>query len=338
MSSAEETDADFLTGPFKDQGPEGRSWWKGALKFIVFTTFSVSLLFLAMAIATSLNPSWGQALNQGISPYFFVLLLVFQVPQSVPLFTVLIVLFAMYAVIFGTMIYDNATTRKKDILDTPVGFLIAGASAVLLIVSIITQIETSSGTPIGGGGIDSQLQNNPLLGYMGLIYAPFVEELGFRIIPLGLYSLLLINSFHSEKYGRPPIGDALLAFIIPGKIRDKYNIKWNWLDWLLIVVTSIIFGYAHIFFGAWDWGKFIPVFITGIALAMAFMKFGAYVDIPFHWFFNGVFTVIYLDVGLTDFANLFGLWIFFVGAVSIIAILFYIRKWRRVSASSVSSA
>ncbi len=333
--SEESTTQDFLSGPVREQPKAGNPLWRGAVLVLSYITFGMLMLFFISAIAVSINPSWGSALAQQISPYFFVLLLGFQVPTPFPLIIMLSVLFALYAVLFGAMVYDTHKHAGKDPLDAPVGYLVMVGTAVLLIVALVTNYETSSGTPVGGGGVTSLLQTNPLLGYTNLIYAPFVEELGFRIIPIGLYCFFLVVTFRSQTLGRPSMGDALLSFIIPGRIREKYGIKWFWADWVMILATSIIFGYAHIFFGAWDWGKFIPVFITGLGLGVAFLKFGAYVDIPFHWFFNGVFTVIYLDSGLTGMANDFSYWVFFVGVIGIVAIIAYLRR-RGISGRSAS--
>ncbi len=325
MSENEGSD-DFLSGPVDQNYSEGESRWKKFLKLLVFSTFAVMMLVLALTVFLTLNPSWGAALTQQFTPYFFILLLGILVPGSAPLFAVLIVLFILYGLIFASMIRENGAKKGRDVLDTPIGYLVTVGSAIFLVVYIITVIETSTNTPIGGGGITSQLKSNPVLGYLGLIYAPFVEELGFRILPLGLFCFLLVRAHRSNEYGAPPLSDALLAIVIPGKIREKWNISWGWLDWVLIFATSALFGYAHIFFGAWDWGKFIPVFITGIGLAVGFLKFGAYVDIPFHWIFNGIFTIIYLEPSLTLFAGLFGLWVEFVGVVGIIAVIVYLQR------------
>ena len=243
-------------------------------------------------------------------------------------------MFALYIIFFIAIIYQSGREKKKNVLDTPIGFFVAAATAVELVALIISQIESHFGTPVGGGGIDSQLQNNPLLGYMSLIYAPFVEELGFRILPLGIYSFFLVLFTSARLHNYSP-KDAIIAILLPGHMRRKYDLRIGGVDWTLIIATSLIFGYAHIYFGAWDWGKFIPVFITGIALAIGFLKFGAYVDIPFHWFFNGFLPVFYLDQSLLVPVGLITMWILFVGAVSIVAIAVYTRSRRGTVSSPV---
>lgn len=316
-----------LLDPFRERRPKKRPARETFFLFLVYFTFSLAFLFLIISIILVISPTWGTALSQPVNPYFFVFLEVFFF-APVPIISIFVVMFALYIVIFITLVVQSGKDRKKNVLDTPIGYLVAVASAVELVAVIISKIENMLGTSIGGTSIDSQLQNNPLLGYMSLIYAPFVEELGFRIIPLGVYSFILTVYVSLKKNGLVNLKDSLLSIIIPGHVRRKYNIHLGGVDWILIIATSAIFGYAHIYFGAWDWGKFIPVFVTGIALAVGYLKFGVYVDIPGHWFFNGFMTLFYLDPALVVPSGLLVLWFLFVGVVSLIAIAAYVRGWR----------
>lgn len=305
-----------------------RARWTKFLHSVILFTFGLAFLFLIMSVFLSLDPSWGASLSQSVNPYFFFLLLVASSPSAVPISIIFVVMFALYLIFFSVMTERTVKHRKDDLLDTPAGYFIIAGSAVFLIVSIIALLEEIFGTPIGGQGIDQELQNNPLLGYMSLIYAPFVEELGFRILPLGIFSffVVLAASIRSRKdSGITSFLYSLLAIVAPGYARKRYNVRMNAGDWVLIIITSIIFGYAHIYFGAWDWGKFLPVFITGIALAVGFLKFGAYVDIPLHWFFNGFLTLGYLNASFLFAGGLITFWLFFVGAVSLVAIIVYTR-------------
>lgn len=323
----QDRDDGFIFDAYPEMVPSGPSTWEKFFTFLVYITFATAFIFLVMSIFFTLDPSWGSSLTQPVNPFIFILLIVLSFPQ-VSLLSIFVVMFILYLIFFSSMVYENRRERKKKLLDTPIGYFIAAATAVEVVVVIITLLEHYFGTPIGGGGIDTELKNNPLLGYMSLIYAPFVEELGFRILPLGIFSaLLVLFSIRTRGEHAPEsMRDTLLAIILPGHIRRKYDLPLRGADWVLIIITSIIFGYAHIFFGGWDWGKFIPVFITGIALAIGFLKFGAYVDIPFHWFFNGFLTLYNIEPSLYGATNLLVIWLLFVGVVSIISILMYARE------------
>lgn len=313
-----------------DQSPEPegppQGLFSSTVRFLVYTTFGIAFLFLIIGIAATFSPSWGAAASQTMQPYFFILLLAFVIPSSLPIMAVFVLLFALYLVFFVSITYETRREKKRELLDTPMGYFIVASTAMLVAVTTITLVEMAMGTQIGGQGIDTSLQQNPLLGYMSLIYAPFVEELGFRILPLGIFSYFLVRSRTKLKQPATSLRDSLVAIVLPGHVRKKYGIRFGAWDWILIVITSVIFGYAHIFFGAWDWGKFLPVFITGIGLAIGFLKFGAYVDIPLHWFFNGFLTVYYLNASLTGAANFLTLWLLGVGVVSIFAITGYAMR------------
>lgn len=332
--AAEGADNSFTYDPSINRGKGGESVWATLFHLFLYITFGAAFVFLILSIFLSLSPSWGASLHQVVFPYFFVFLLVIPLPQ-VTLISVLLVMFPLYILFFSLIGYKSARGGRNSVLDTPVGYFVGVASAVLVIVTLITFIEQAIGTQVGGQGIDQQLQQNPLLGYMSLIYAPFVEELGFRIIPLGILSSYLVyrSAVISrakngvESAGSPTASSYLLAILIPGHVRRKYNVPMGYVDWIFVIITSVIFGYAHIFFGAWDWGKFIPVFITGLALAVAFLKFGAYVDIPFHWFFNGFLSLYFLNSSLLGVIGVLTIWIFAVGVVSIIAIIIYVRRY-----------
>lgn len=308
-----------------------RAKWSKALRFLVFITFGFAFLFLILSIFISLAPSWGSSLTQGVYPYFFVLLYSASSTYEVPLISVLIVMFVLYLMFFSTMTQQTFKHRNRSIIDTPIGYFVLVGASIFLVATIIGLLEQAFGTPIGGQGIDQQLQQNPLLGYMSLIYAPFVEELGFRILPLGILSffiVLLSLLRNREVSSLTAIGYSFLAILAPGNVRKKYNLSLGAADWTVIVITSIIFGYAHIFFGAWDWGKFLPVFVTGLGLAIGFMKFGAYVDIPFHWLFNGFLSLYYLNGSFTNATVFLTLWILIMGIVGIVYIVTYVRNYR----------
>lgn len=319
---------DFVFPPLREEESETPSRWNGFLKFVLYLTFGVAFLFLLISIFVILDPSWGASLNQPVIPFFFVFLLVFLLPP-VSIISVFIVMFALYLIFFSAMVYQTRKSKAKNLLDTPIGYFIAAASAIEIVVLVISLLEQFLGAPIGGSGISNQLVSNPLLGYENLIYAPFVEELGFRILPLGVFSFLLVRAHSRNAAGVSNLKDSLISILLPGHIRRKYNLPIRRADWVLIIITSVIFAFAHVYFGEWGVGKLIPVFVTGIALALGFLKFGAYVDIPFHWFFNGLLTLPYVDPSLSAATDWLLLWLLFVGVVSLVAIIVYARKYTR---------
>ncbi|MBU4189463.1 MAG: CPBP family intramembrane metalloprotease, partial [Candidatus Thermoplasmatota archaeon] len=86
------------------------------------------------------------------------------------------------------------------------------------------------------------------------------EEIVSRIMLIGI-PLLLIDVFRRRKI----------------KIRKYFlggNFDINPVSLFLIIFSSLIFSYAHVF--GWDFYKILPVFVTGIALGYLFLKKGVY--------------------------------------------------------------
>ena len=120
--------------------------------------------------------------------------------------------------------------------------------------------------------------------------------------------------------------------VIPGVIKKKHGIKFGKADYILITITSLLFGYAHIFFGAWDWGKFVTAALVGFILAFGFLKFGLYVDIPIHWMFNGFLEVQILNPNIVVLIVIAFIWIFVSGISAIILlILIFIKRKGKIN-------
>lgn len=244
-------------------------------------------------------------------------------------------MFALYLVFFISIIRSSSKQGDFRTLDSAFGYFVFISCASMLLSVVIVLIEKGAGIEIGGTGIDTAAQQNPLLGYTSLIYAPFVEELGFRILPLGIFSAVVVGlKARSQSLGSSALKDSLLAIVIPGSMRKKHGIRFSSIDWILIIITSAIFAYAHIYFGGWDWGKFAQTFVFGVLVAIGFLKFGVYVDIPMHWVANGIAGMVFLEESLVLPIGLFLLWILFMGALGVIMIIRYVANNRRRIASA----
>lgn len=242
--------------------------------------------------------------NPGLSVYIGVL----NSPMFLSMLDFYVLLIFLYVTFFVTMVYFSRKAGRNAGMRDPVIFYSLTVSGALFIVLAITILEEFLGIPIIGAPLFSPSAPGSV-DYISLVYAPFAEELSFRIIPLGLLSCLLIlrkgqiaNHFQfaygtNENFIRGDnrvSKDAFLAFLAPGHFRRKYRIPLTYADWILIFATSILFGYAHYYFGYWGWGKIIPAAAIGFFLALGYLEFGVYMDIPMHFFFNGVIVAVAL--------------------------------------------
>lgn len=298
-------------------------------------TFIVAFLFFLASIFVLFTPSNPSDFAQPSSVYFFILIL--NTPFiSFDTFWVVLIVVILYSIFFSTMLYTGFSKMKGSLMDNPVFYYGGMVSFGYLMSLVITVIEMALGVQIGGTSIETGLQQHPYLMYVQLIYAPFAEELGFRIIPLGLLSVYLVR--RARTLGTTGI-DAVLSFILPGIIRKKYGISLTKWDYILIVATSVLFGFAHYLFGAWDPGKIVSAALVGLILAFGFIKFGIFVDIPMHWFFNGISTLYVVNPAFEYPFVVALLWFLISGVVAVIFLLaiFSERKKKGGQASSPPS-
>lgn len=293
-------------------------------KAVFAITFGLAFIFFVVSIFVVFSPANSIHFMEASPVYFFVL--IFNTPfLPVATIWVAIPMMILYSIFFTAMLYLGFKKPHERLVDNPI-FLYGGLASFGYLMSIlITIIELSLGVQIGGTSIETGIEKYPYLSFIQLIYAPFVEELGFRILPLGLFSVFIVATAKGLGTTRK---DAILSFLIPGVIRGKYGLKLTKGDYILVTITSILFGLAHFLSGAWDPGKIISAALVGFILAFGFLKFGLFVDIPMHWFYNGFSTLYIVYPPMTDAWYFSVLWIFISGisAVVFLLILFSERK------------
>ncbi len=299
-------------------------------KAIFSITFAVAFLFFIISIYGLFAPSWASNFSKP-SPFYLFFLIINSPPIGVTTIWLNVGMTILYATFFVSMLYFGIKRWKGPAINNPVIYYGALASFGLLISLIITLIEQALGVQIGGTSIENELQAQPYLGFVQLIFAPYAEEFGFRILPLGLLSVYYVARAKGTSM------ESLAAFVMPGVIRRKYGIRLTKWDYTLIVATSILFGFAHYILGAWDPGKIVSAAFVGFILAFGFVKFGIFVDIPIHWFFNG-FTTVYLIVpSATNPYAIAILWSLLSGAIATVFLLIMAIE-RRKSPEPLGSA
>ncbi len=253
-------------------------------KAIFLITYIIAFLFFIVSVFGLFDPSWGANFNKPSDFYLF-FLLINSPPIGVTTIWLNVGMTVLYATFFLTMLYFGIKRWNGPAMNNPIIFYGSMASFGLFMSLLIVIIEQAMGIPIGGTSIETGLKTQPYLSFVQLIFAPYAEEFGFRILPLGLLSVYYVAKARASGL------DTAAAFVLPGIIRKKYGLRLTKWDYSLIIFTSILFGAAHYLLGAWDPGKIISAAFVGFILAFGFIKFGIFVDIPTHWFFNGFTTV-----------------------------------------------
>jgi len=178
------------------------------------------------------------------------------------------------------------------------------ASTLLAAVSLIIDFQNLFGVPTGGIPLpQTDAQRFDL--YLSLSYASIIEEVAFRITPIG--TLLLARLFIIQGWkttGRVPLQRRLklflASFLYPDKAKrmvDEKSVATNGIregiskgEWIMLLITSLIFGAAHLFSGiGWETGKITSTFVQGFVFGVVYLAYGIKAPILLHWFFNYYF-------------------------------------------------
>jgi hypothetical protein len=199
--------------------------------------------------------------------------------------TVIYVLFIVLAAAQGGGFPRALRSASKEgmgaLLRNPLSATIMILGATLLATIILDLFQTSAGVPVGG------LSGDPYELLMSLTLAPLIEEVGFRFFLIGvpLFVVLLLT--------RSDTGRMLRALWRPSSAwegsgsEEPYRMSAGSLKllvYLLIALSSVLFGLAHYLSGAgWDIGKVSEAALDGVALAYLYVRYGLHASIIFHW-------------------------------------------------------
>ena len=188
--------------------------------------------------------------------------------------------------IFGAI--RSASTRGiSGLMDNAMLATLVVFPVVLWGTVALSLIQQAGGVPTG-----NLPTVDPLLQFVELAIAPLREEIGFRVIPIGVIALILIAA-------RGKVRDGLLALWHPSRYLKKNDTPEEYkrhlrLMYVMIVVSAILFGLAHVVLGAgWGPGKIASAAAAGVALAGLYHVYGLPSAVLLHWsidYFLSVFT------------------------------------------------
>lgn len=204
--------------------------------------------------------------------------------------------------IFGRIreVLSGACTRslfKNNLLAMPII-----ASMLLVAVLALHYLQTLGGIPTG-----EPAQSEPFLDFLRFSRAPLVEEIIFRIIPLGAFLVTYIplagKKVTQTLTRNQRLKLSLLAILQPDKAKERLELKninehglfggTIWAEWMMVVFTALLFGVAHYTGGSngWQMGKISQAALSGAVFAGAYLFYGVQAPILLHWFFNYYFSV-----------------------------------------------
>jgi len=178
------------------------------------------------------------------------------------------------------------------------------ASALLMAVLLIIHLQELAKVPTGGIP-EPQTPTQYFNLYLNLSYASVIEEVGFRIIPIGTFLLAYLFPIQSEKNtgrvsSRQRFKLFLSSFLYPDGAKRTAGAKTvavngiqngiNRNEWIMLLITSFLFGAAHPLSGiGWDIGKVTSTFLQGLVFGVVYLAYGVQAPILMHWFFNYYF-------------------------------------------------
>lgn len=208
----------------------------------------------------------------------------FQVPVEFELGDGFIVLWCLFLILFAVAIFGP----KKNFVNVLQSIISAGKYHQLQDSYIITAIKWFSILVVVSGVIISVQEffgisvekieaPNQLVQFFQLLLAPLIEEIGFRVILIGL-PLFALYSYKSS-----------LRLFVKSLWRPSHHLRITDLKkpLLIIIIVGIFFGVSHVITGeTWSAGKFAQATVSGLIIGWVYFRYGLAPAILIHWATN----------------------------------------------------
>jgi len=205
-----------------------------------------------------------------------------QLPIQLELGDVFVVTWCLFAILFVISFLGPKTNFIKTIIhyvnnkqpenENYIESIIKWFSVIILISVVINFIQENLGIQIQPPDV-----TNELIQFFMVTISPITEEVGFRILLIGLPLFL----FYSHKSS---IRFFFIALWHPARYLHVIN---NNKTIPLIIGVGVFFGLAHIMSGEpWSLGKITQASASGIILGWVYYKYGFLSAILVHWATN----------------------------------------------------
>jgi len=176
---------------------------------------------------------------------------------------------------------------------------IIASMSLLAVIGIHSFQESALGVPTG----EPALPANPFEAFFLLAYSPLIEEIGFRLSPLGFFLIAYVfwagRKVVAGLSSRQILKLLVVAPIYPEEAKRMVGLKNVGADgfrgigvaeWIMVLATSLIFGLAHLLSPiGWELGKVTSTFMVGLIFGLAYLVYGFQAPILLHWYFNYYF-------------------------------------------------
>jgi hypothetical protein len=213
---------------------------------------------------------------------------------------------------FHTIIKESIVRPTRKLFNNCLFAMPIINSMTLIAVVATNSIQEAGGIPTG----TSPIQGEPFLDFFELSYSAVVEEIGFRLVPIGAFLaiyLLIVKKKEVNFSLKQKTKLFFTAILFPDKAKrvagaktvNKYGLMGgiSLSEWGMLIFTSLVFGFAHFNPGvSWELGKISSATIAGLAIGLSYLVYGAQASIIMHWFFNAYTDTYFLLSEIYPFA------------------------------------
>jgi hypothetical protein len=273
-----------------------------SLTSLIILTYFISLVLgLTLFFFTDEGNEVSKSILDGI-PASFLIFFNFYIPVEINLGHFFLLLIIFYIVCFAlawnlrVKFHQEVKNLIKKPIEIPLNnflLIIPVISSMLLIIVVAVQsIQEIQG--IETGFIEFP---DSFMALYELAYSPILEEISYRITPLGLVVLIGVFAKIKSEGRLPALTTGILCFLFPDKakekagldtIQDKGFVKGiSFSEWVTLILICSLFGLNHYLAGGgWGIGKITSAFVAGLAFGLIYLEYGFFAPILLHWFFN----------------------------------------------------
>ena len=229
----------------------------------------------------------------------------FKLPLKFELGEAFVVLWCSYVILFSISILGPNWNFMKALTSLMTeGWQNAKKNSFLNMITwfsilIVFSVIIDSTQQIFGVKTEPPEFQNALIQFFGVSVSPLTEEIGFRVLLIGLPLYMMFSHKASLRY-------FFKSLWYPAKNLEITNQK---KVVILIVIVGVFFGAAHIISGSpWSTGKFAQATVAGMIIGWVYFRYGLAPAILIHWATNYfIFSYIFFmsDIYQTSIANEF---------------------------------
>ncbi|MEM1941574.1 MAG: CPBP family intramembrane glutamic endopeptidase [Candidatus Nitrosocaldus sp.] len=243
------------------------------------TALITAMMFISYPLGAYLvfHTSIGSGYREPIDEFYMLIPLPVRVQINISVGDLFILLWCTYLLLFTILLLspknifsaivrltrNSTAARGNGLMITIAWFsiLVASSTAIDLVQSML-------GIEMGSLEYDDRLRH-----FIDATTAPLREELGFRLILIGIPAYLFL-----AKQGSTLLNVLWMPYEHVRRDKSIY---------MLIVASAVLFGFAHIIFSTgWSYGKVTQAMLGGLILGWLYYRYGLHTAIIAHWAAN----------------------------------------------------